>query len=144
MKTRHFFTIVLLVGVSLLTLLVPGEGKPSVALAARASVPAPRAMDYSRRDAAADSNVVYVCSSSDIGRTNDISAQSPHWTDITPPVVGTLHDCVPDPWKPQEKMWAVSSSGIWKGENLNTATSLWTHLQTTDQIRYRWPHREWK
>jgi len=83
MKTRHFFTIVLLVGVSLLTLLVPGEGKPSVALAERASVPAPRAMDISRRDAAADSNVVYVCSSSDIGRTNDISAQSPHWTKIS-------------------------------------------------------------
>ena len=104
-----------------LALILPSRAPPS-------AVPAPGAM-------LDGSNIVYVCSRSNVGRTNDISAENPNWTNITPPAVGTLADCVPDPWKPQEKMWLASGSGIWKGENLNTATPLWTHLRTTDQIR---------
>jgi len=86
-------------------------------------------------EAVNDSNIVYVCNDSDIGRTGDISMTSPIWSNITPPGVGTINDCVPDPWSPTTTMWVVGSTGIWKGDNLNTATPLWTVLQTTDQIR---------
>lgn len=82
-----------------------------------------------------DSNIVYVCNTDNIGRTGDISVASPIWSNVTSPDVGRINDCVPDPWSPTASMWVVGSSGIWKGENLNTATPLWTLLQTTDQIR---------
>lgn len=134
-KRPIWMRVTLLIVLSLLAQSSAQAIAPSVMPAAQAFDPALKAIGYSPKYAAVDSNIVYVCSTSNIGRTNDISVQSPVWTNITPPDVGTLNDCVPDPLKPQEKMWAVSTNGIWKGQNLNTTTPLWTLLRTTDQIR---------
>jgi len=115
MKTRTITTLDLFV---VLALIAPGGTQPA-AVQAQSN----------------DSNIVYVCNTGNIGRTGDISLTGPIWSNITPPNVGTINDCVPDPWSPTTTMWVVGSTGIWKGDNLNTATPLWTVLQTTDQIR---------
>jgi RHS repeat-associated protein len=81
------------------------------------------------------SNVVYACTRTQIGRTSDINTLNPVWTPITPTSgigLGTIRDCVPDPWQPKDKMWVASRTGIWKGENLG-ASPAWTLVQSTYQ-----------
>ncbi len=69
-----------------------------------------------------DSDVVYVCNRDNVGRTSDISVDSPNWSNVTPPGVGSINDCAPDPWRPKHALWVAGSSGIWKGEKLDTLT----------------------
>ena len=86
-----------------------------------------------------EDNVVYACTSRRIVRTLDISVDNPVWEDITPPGIGTIYDCTPDPPTPRLGMWALASSGIWRTYRLAGDTPTWQRVQTYGQIRSSCP-----
>ncbi len=82
-----------------------------------------------------ESGVVFVCARHTIGRTDDIGAVTPIWTDITPTGINTITDCSPDPFDPLGTLWVVSGNGIWRGRFLDTPVQVWDLVLTSSQIQ---------
>lgn len=64
---------------------------------------------------------------SDVLARCTIGATSPTWVDITGSISGTSYDFILDPWKPANRAYALTSSGIWRIDDLDT-TPTYTHV----------------
>ena len=84
---------------------------------------------------AGDGNVVYVASYARLGRSRNFLANSPTWQNVTGSLSGTILDFLLDPYNPANSAYALTSTGIYKTDNLNAATPTWTIKLTLATIR---------
>jgi hypothetical protein len=69
---------------------------------------------------------VYVMTANGLARTLDLSAASPSWSNIHPDSSIEYWDFILDPWAPKTKAYLATSDGVYKSENMDTATPTWT------------------
>ncbi|HLF91702.1 MAG TPA: hypothetical protein VI451_22370, partial [Anaerolineales bacterium] len=135
-KDFRFSSARILIPLVLFSLFV--ESSSGLAVVSRVERPVESSASVSGSESLSDgvigSNIVTVCSRTNVGRTQDIDLDSPHWTNITPPDAGLIVDCVLDPWRSGERMWLASSKGIWRGDDLNTDTPTWTLFISSSEI----------
>jgi hypothetical protein len=76
----------------------------------------------------------YVLVDGVLGRTRDLSASSPSWSDITGGITGTLYDFVLDPWNPFQIGYVSSTTGFWKSVDLDQTVPTWTQILSKSEI----------
>lgn len=76
----------------------------------------------------------YVVVDAGIGRTRDLSASSPSWSDISPTDANAHKDFVLDSWRPLTHGFLTSASGVWKSTDLDQVSPTWNLVLTAAQI----------
>lgn len=86
---------------------------------------------------AGDGNTVYFATgtnnSSRVLRTRNWLSTSPNWLSVGSGM-GNIMDFVLDPWDPKNRAWLVSTSGVWRTQDLDAITPVWTQIKTNAQI----------
>ncbi len=77
----------------------------------------------------------YVMLSSGLARTRDLSLSSPVWADVSSGISGTKLDFILDPWSPKTRAFCLTSSGVYRGTNMDTDTPTWTQVLSEGTIR---------
>lgn len=77
-----------------------------------------------------------------LGRTSDLSAASPSWSQIATAVdlgVATLYDFILHPRYPSNAAFLLTSAGVFRTYNIQSATPTWTNILTVAQMEASLP-----
>ena len=78
--------------------------------------------------------LVYYVTASFIGRTRNWNNTSPSWVNVTGAISGSIVDFILDPYDPQNKAWAVTTTTVYRTTNLDAVAPTWTVMRTQAQI----------
>lgn len=76
-----------------------------------------------------DGNLVYVCTSTRVGRTRNFLSSTPNWTSVWSG--SNAVDFIVDPYDPANTAYVVTISDIIKTTNLNATTPTWSTVLTS-------------